>query len=84
MASPYLTILGISCALDELSEQCNLKDDYGQGAILDALRARLADMTAPFEWIEDLADSRPDNKEKMDRSIERLTTWAEEWRKRRA
>lgn len=83
MASPYQTMLGVACAMEELSDHCNNQDAYGQAAIIDALRLRLSELTAPFEWIEDLADSKPDDEAKQARSIARLTAWAEEWRARR-
>lgn len=79
MASPFLTITGICCALSTLAEQHAEQEDYGKQAIVLALKEQLAKFTEPVEWIEDLADAK-DNPERRDRAISYLTEWAEEWR----
>ena len=81
MASPFMIINGICCAMSTLAESCSDKHDYGQEAILNALRLQLFEMTEVMEWVEDLADAK-DNPEKRESSIAHLTEWAEKMRAR--
>lgn len=80
MYSPYIDYLGISCALNDLAERHNDKDEYGQGAILSALSQQLEAYNPAMEYLEDLVTA--DNEERRDRAINRLKEWMKPWRRK--
>lgn len=77
MANPYIEFLGIGCALIELSDQHNERDEYGKAAILSALGKRLAAYDEAIEYCVDLAAAK-DNAAK-ERAICRIVEWAQPW-----
>lgn len=78
--SPYIEYLGIGCALEEISEQHNDRDEYGRAAILAALGERLKGYNSAIEYVEDLVLAKDDVAK--DRAINRrnyhgaLTPWS--------
>jgi len=78
MASPYIEFLGVGCALDEIAEQHNDKDEYGKAAILAALGKRLEAYSPAIEYVEDLVKAQ--DEAHRDRAINRLVEWAKPWR----
>lgn len=79
MASPYIEFLGVGCALTELAEGHNERDEYGKGAILSALGKNLEAFNPAIEYVEDLITA--DNDERRERAINRLKEWAKPWRR---
>lgn len=79
MHSPYIDFLGVGCALDELAELHNEKDEYGKGAILSALAKQLVGFNSAIEYVEDLVTA--DNDERRERAVNRLREWAKPWRR---
>ena len=78
MASPYIEYLGIGCALDEIAEQHNDKDEYGQATIISALAKRLEAYNRAIELIEDLVLAQ--DEPAKERATTRLVEWAKPWR----
>ena len=76
--SPYLELLGLTCAIEEISEQHNDAEEYGRGAILSALGKRMEVFHRAVELIEDLALAQDDAAK--DRATTRLVEWAKPWR----
>lgn len=74
MANPYIEFLGVGCALDELAEQHNARDEYGKAAILSALSKRLETFNRTAELVEGLV--RADDAERRDFLVKTLK---EEW-----
>jgi hypothetical protein len=81
MSSPYIEFLGVGCALDELAEQHNDRDEYGKAAILSALGKRLEAYNSAIEYCEDLATAKDDAA--RERAINRIVEWAKPWRRKR-
>ena len=79
MHSPLVDYLGVGCALTELAERHNDKDEYGKAAILFALAKQLETYNSALEYVEDLVAA--DNDERKDRAIARLKEWAKPWRR---
>ena len=78
MASPYIEFLGVGCALEEVAEQHNDKDEYGKAAILAALGKRVEAYNSAIEYVEDLVTAK--DVTAKDRAIHRLSVRAKPWR----
>ncbi|MDO9582652.1 MAG: hypothetical protein Q7J24_06025 [Desulfomicrobium sp.] len=78
MASPYIEFLGVGCALDEIAEQHNDRDEYGRAAIISALGERLKAYNSAIEYVEDLVTAKDDAAK--ERAISRLAEWSKPWR----
>ena len=76
--SPYLEYLGLTCAIEELSEQHADAERYGQAAILSALAKRMEVFHRAIECVEDLVLAQ--NDAAKERVVTRLTEWAGPWR----
>lgn len=74
MANPYVDFLGVGCALDEIAEQHNDRDEYGKAAILSALSKRLETFHRTAEILDGLV--RTDDAERQNYLLKNLK---EEW-----
>lgn len=76
--SPYLEFLGLTCAIEELSEQHADAERYGQAAIMGALAKRMEVFHRAVELIEDLVLAQ--DEPAKERATTRLVEWAGPWR----
>lgn len=78
MYSPFVDFLGVSSALEELAEHHNDKEEYGKGAILEALAKQLGIYNDAIQYVEDLVTA--DNAESRELVINKMTEWVKPWR----
>lgn len=78
MYSPFVDFLGVSCALEELAEHHNDNEEYGKGALLEALAKQLGIYNDAIQYVEDLVTA--ENAETREQMIGKLVEWAKPWR----